>query len=363
MCPRSRGVEQVPDPALAHLEHAGVGEEHGPGGAEVDVGGIEPGPVVGGEPVDDLQVGGEADDRVAVVEGALALAVAAGEQQRAVGCHRCARWCPEAALLLGGQREGRGGPEAAAGDRHRGDASVVVAAVAVPAAEGHVHGAVREGQCTALVLHRRVAAGHVDAHRRDELAGCEVEGPERVLPRLLHAHRVDPPCGDVDDGRARDADGVHVAAREVARRDRLAEVLLPLDGAVGAPQRVEGVVLGRDDHPVADHEGLRVQVAVEHRTGPALLHARGSGRTVGRHPGALLVVVVGGPVGRVRCRRPGRARRLGGRRGRGRRGRARRTRGARRGVVTSPRSTRPARAHRRPGTRECARHGSPPHRS
>ena len=147
-----------------------------------------------------------------------------------------------------------------------------------------------------MVLYGGVGARCIHRHRRDDAPVGGVELEEPVPLRLEKADRVDAIRSGIDHGRAGDADGIDVTTRQRRRGDRLPEMTLPNDRSVGHVQRVHGVVFGGDDHPVADHEGLRVNVSVESRRCPLAARICGRRRTIGRESGARVVAEVRRPV-------------------------------------------------------------------
>ena len=95
-----RRIEQVADARLADLEHASSVEQHRARRAHVAVGRIQSRPVGGCELVGHLEIGRQADDRVAVVELVASVTVPRGQQQTAVACDHRAGRRPEPAFSL-----------------------------------------------------------------------------------------------------------------------------------------------------------------------------------------------------------------------------------------------------------------------
>ena len=99
----------------------------------------------------------------------------------------------------------------------------------------------------------------------------------------------------VDDRSARDADGRRdVAARQRSRGNRSPEVRGPRHRAGRGRERVDGVVLGRDEDAPAGDERLAVELAVERRRGPRRRGELDRG-DASRHAIARRVAVVDGP--------------------------------------------------------------------
>ena len=200
--------------------------------------------------------------------------------------------------LIGGDRP------AGLGDRHH--PPVVGGAVPVVAAEA-------EDDPTRVERQRHPLQGGrgVDARRVDPLA--QLDGPRgqpepdqfvrRAVPARhvgdhedLASCRVDGRGGSDPDGRG------DVPAREGRRGDRGPHMGRPADLPVGRVQRIDGVVLGRDDDSGAGHQGFPVELPVEGTRNPDPVRpgqADRSGDAV-----TFGIVVVQRPVGR--CRGPGR---------------------------------------------------------
>ena len=140
---------------------------------------------------------------------------------------------------------------------------MVVTAVAEQSAVGDEHLVTDEGERTALLLDLRVGARRVDRSTEALRARGEIERDEVVPRRHREQHDVQHAAPGVGDRRARDAGRVDVPARELRLWDRIAEMLLPLDLARGGVERVHVVVLGGDEHLVADEERFGVHGAVD----------------------------------------------------------------------------------------------------
>ena len=168
---------------------------------------------------------------------------------------------PHRALAVAGGRRHLEGLLGAAALGDGDDPAVVVAAVAVVAAEAGHHVAVVERQPGPLELGQLVRARQHDRLVQQHRAGVEVEADQVVLgagPRRLVGDGEHLAPGRVDDGCAGDADGGRdVAAREVPRRHGRADVRRPQHRAGVGGQLVDGVVLGGDDDATRPARGAR----------------------------------------------------------------------------------------------------------
>ena len=96
------GVDQIRDPFFAHGEHPAVGQKHRAERPQVDVTGVQPGPVGGSEIVDQGEPGSQTDDGVAEVEGALPRAVTGRDPEVTTGIDDRPRRIPDARHPAGG---------------------------------------------------------------------------------------------------------------------------------------------------------------------------------------------------------------------------------------------------------------------
>src|SRR5207253_3263308 len=153
-------VEQESAARLARLEEQVGTEEDGTGGAEVLVG-LAPGrlPVLGREPVQEREGGGEADDRIVLARGgAPARDAVAGRSKHVAGrvIDHDAAGTPQAAAKVRGLVDVERGGSAG---RTPHDPAVVRAAVPQASAEGHVDVAVAQRKGGSLLLDAPGATG------------------------------------------------------------------------------------------------------------------------------------------------------------------------------------------------------------
>jgi len=153
------------------------------------------------------------------------------------------------------------------GHRNTDEPAVVVAAVAVEAAERYPHPTLRQRQRPPLLLDGRIHPRRVEAARPGHAALRRVEGVQPVPQRLreLSCHEQAIAVGVIDRG-AGDAERIDVPARQGGPTDRSAQVATPQNLAVDA-QCIDRVVFGHRDDSIADHEWLAIDGTVE-KAGP-----------------------------------------------------------------------------------------------
>jgi hypothetical protein len=138
-----------------------------------------------------------------------------------------------------------------------------------------------------------VGAWRVDRPLPADAAGGQVQRHEAVL-EALEGDRVHHAGRRVDHRGAGDPRNLDVPARQVASRHRLAQMCPPRPVAGARIERVDRVVLGRDDHPAARHERLGIDGAIHPRR-PQATHA--AKRRPGRgDSGARGLAVIHRPV-------------------------------------------------------------------
>ena len=157
--PPPASVEDVADPLLADLEDQAVRQQRRRRRPEVQVVGRQGGEVGRREAILDGQARAEAQHAVGVIDLVVRRAVAGGDVEAAVARGFSGRG-PDARLAL--VRRGKGDHRPRAGDGRSHDASLVVGAVPVQAAERHVHPRAEQRQGPALLLGPRIAAADVD---------------------------------------------------------------------------------------------------------------------------------------------------------------------------------------------------------
>ena len=289
--------EHVPDAALAGDEDVAVGKQGGRHRAEIEVVGVVVGPARRRPLADQLERGAQLQDRIALVPGPpFGGAVAGGDEDVAVGPDHRATRRPDRSLPAGGHHEVEGRPLVTRGHgRHRPD---VLVAVAVQAAEADVHVAIGDRHGRALLDGRGVLQGARDVHLAgpEDGAGDRIEVVEDVDRPHLLGHHKDRLGGRVVGRGAGHAEREDVpAAEEVGLGHRRAHMVLPHHRPGGGVERVEGVVLGGDDHVAADDDRLRPHRTVQ--VGAPFRRQGGDGGRGGGLAGALRVLVVDGPGG------------------------------------------------------------------
>ena len=156
-----------------------------------------------------------------------------------------------------------GGPTRSLGgivDRNCDNPAVIVAAVSPVTAIGDVKDAVVQQKCAALILIGRIELnvlkrddGGVDRPAGKRGAVVEREGEDEMLRgdstiRRRHGIGVNDAVPFIDDGRARNAERIDVAAGGVYSEGHgSSESAAPNLGTVGGVERQDDVLLGRDD--------------------------------------------------------------------------------------------------------------------
>src|SRR5438270_1746987 len=92
-----------------------------------------------------------------------------------------------------------------------------------------------------------VGAGRIDSAAEADTAVREVHRDEHVVEAPQEGDRINESAARVGDRRAGDSGRVDVAARERAAAHRRAEVPAPAELPGRGVERVQRVVLGRDD--------------------------------------------------------------------------------------------------------------------
>ncbi len=292
-------VHQESLAVLAGREHEAWADQDRGDRSEVGVGRAPAAGPVGGL---ELGRGGEraarADDGVAFLRAAAGDGVAGGEEnvaRRVVDDHAPRRpdsfSCRNGLVDLVNSRPAH---------RHARDPAVIWAAIAPAAAERNINvrAVVRECERAALLLDGPGKPGRRDLGLQLDRAGRQIESEQPVRLRdVPKRHEVDPPTRDVDDAGAQDARRVDVAATPSGglRRADGGGGYRPDDRAVLLVQRVDVVLQRRDVNEAVVDQGLRVDLAVEHRGCPARRRARSRWlRAV--VAGVRVVVVVHGPA-------------------------------------------------------------------